>query len=324
MGQASRYLAWLASTSLVLSARQVTAASAARELIAFSVRARQQILRQADPDPKYAAGPQELGTPLTDPACVLAWITDFTEFHGACQAAGMYPVYEILTGTKFLGNYWDGDSVLSGLRGALFPSSAPAGPAAAAAREAFGSAGEFDRVWTLISAGAIATLRNVRLAHPPGLIRPEFTPDPQLLGAYVRTFAAHRYFTTAEQAMTTLAGIVGRTGQAGDLWHRVTSVRARAQADWAAPMPIIEPHRRLPACALAVASRLAPLCAGEPDHQLRAFLAGLPAPVLSATARLAIRSLPGSAAAGPDRPADSVIDGLRVLQLVGTSQAGAM
>jgi hypothetical protein len=34
----------------------------------------------------------------------------------------MYPVYEILTGTKFLGNYWDGDSVLAALRDAWFGS----------------------------------------------------------------------------------------------------------------------------------------------------------------------------------------------------------
>ena len=322
MGQASRYLAWLASTSLVLSARQVTAAGAARELVAFSLRARQQILRQADPDPKYAGGAQDLGTPLSDPACVLAWITDFAEFHGACQAAGMYPVYEILTGTKFLGNYWDGDSVLSGLREALFSGSAVGGPAADAARAAFGSAGEFDRVWTLISVGAIATLRDVRHAHPPELIRPEFTPDPQLLGAYVRTFASHRYFTTADQAMAALAGTVGRTGQDGDLWHRVTGVRTHAE--WTAPMPVVEPHRRLPSCVLAVASRLAPLTAGESDLQLRAFLTRLPGPVLDAAARLAARALPGAADAWTAGSAESVIEGLRVLQLVGIHRAGAV
>jgi hypothetical protein len=322
MGQASRYLAWLASTSLVLSARQVTSAGAARELVAFSVRARQQVLRCADPDPKYAGGAQDLGTPLMDPACVLAWITDFTEFHGACQAAGMYPVYEILTGTKFLGNYWDGDSVLSGLRDALFSGDADGGPAADAARASFGSVAEFDRVWTLISAGAIATLRDVRLAHPPELIRPEFTPDPQLLGAYVRTFASHRYFTTADQAMAALVAAVGRTGQEGDLWHRVTDVRAHAV--WTPPMPVVEPHRRLSACVLAIASRLAPLTAGESDLQLRAFLTRLPGPVLDAAARLAARALPGSADDGTAGAAESVIEGLRVLQLVGTHRAGAV
>ena len=122
MAQASRYLAWLASTSLTLSVQDVTTAGAARELVAFSVRARDQILRLADPDPPYAAGATDMGTPLTDTASVLAWIGGFTEFHGSHQAAGLYPVYEILAGSKFLGNYWDGDSVLTGLRDALFAS----------------------------------------------------------------------------------------------------------------------------------------------------------------------------------------------------------
>jgi hypothetical protein len=242
MGQASRYLAWLGRTSLVLSARQV--AGAARELVAFTVRARLQILRRADPDPRYVVGAEDLGTPLAGPVGVLAWIADFTEFHGAHQAAGMYPVYEILTGTKFLGNYWDGDSVLSGLRDALFPGgTARAGPAMDPACAAFGSAAQFDRIWTLISVGAVATLREPRLAHPPELVRPEFTPDPQLLGAYVRTFASHRYFTTADQAMSALITTVGQTGQDGDLWHWVNAVRAGS--GWAAPVPLVEPCRRL-------------------------------------------------------------------------------
>ena len=204
MAQASRYLAWLASTSLTLSVQDVTTAGAARELVAFSVRARDQILRLADPDPPYAAGATDMGTPLTDAASVLAWIGGFTEFHGSHQAAGLYPVYEILTGTKFLGNYWDGDSVLTGLRDALFAPGTADGPAAQATRKSFGNVGEFDRIWTLISAGAIATLRDVRREHPPELVRPEFSPDPQLLGAYLRTFASHRYFTTSDEAMRAL------------------------------------------------------------------------------------------------------------------------
>jgi hypothetical protein len=113
MGQASRYLAWLANTCLSLSVRQVTTASAARELVALSLRVRHHILRLADPGPPYAAASADLGTPLAGVACVLAWISDFTEFHGSDQAAGLYPVHEILTGIKFLGDYWDGDSVLA-------------------------------------------------------------------------------------------------------------------------------------------------------------------------------------------------------------------
>jgi hypothetical protein len=322
MGQASRYLAWLGRTSLVLSARQVTAAGAARELVAFTVRARQQIRRRADPDPPYLMGAEDLGTPLAGPVGVLAWIADFTEFHGAYQAEGMYPVYEMLTGTKFLGNYWDGDSVLSGLRNALFPVGiARAGPGTDLACSAFGSAAQFDRIWTLISVGAIATLRDPRLAHPPELIRPEFDPDPQLLCAYVRTFASHRYFTTADQAMSALITTISQTGRDGDLWHRVKAVRAGS--GWIAPVPFIEHYRRQPACVLAIASRLAPLSADEPDRQLRTFLAKLPSSILDAVARLAARTLPISAGAETRDPASLVIDGLRVLQLAEAPQAGA-
>ena len=323
LGQASRYLAWLASTSLVLSARQVTTASSAREMVAFAVASRDLILRLADPDPP-GAGPGDLGTPLAGPACAVAWLADFTDFHGSHQAAGLYPVYEILTGSKFLGNYFDGDSVLSGLRSVLF-SGAPGGlsPAAQATRQAFGTVTEFDLTWTLVSVGAIATLRDVRIAHPPELIRPEFSPDHQLLAAYLRTFAAHRFFSTAEQAMTTLTSLVSRTAAPGGMWYQVRAVASHA--GWTAPVPVIEPRQRLSACVLAVASRLAPLGPGEPDRELRAFLTALPLPLLEATGRLAARVLPGrdTSRAGQYGVEQAISERLRVLHLIGASQASS-
>jgi hypothetical protein len=323
LGQASRYLAWLASTSLVLSARQVTTASSAREMVGFAVASRDLILRLADPDPP-GAGPGDLGTPLAGPACAVAWLADFTDFHGSHQAAGLYPVYEILTGSKFLGNYFDGDSVLSGLRSVLF-SGAPGGlgPAAQATRQAFGTVTEFDLTWTLVSVGAIATLRDVRIAHPPELIRPEFSPDHQLLAAYLRTFAAHRFFSTAEQAMTTLTSLVSRTAAPGGMWYEVRAVASHAA--WTAPAPVIEPRQRLSACVLAVASRLAPLGPGEPDRELRAFLTALPLPLLEATGRLAARVLPGrdTSRAGQHGVEQAISERLRVLHLIGASQASS-
>jgi hypothetical protein len=322
MAQTSRYLAWLASTALTLSARDVIAASAARELVALSVRLRDRILRIADPDPPYAAGTADLGTPLSDTPCVLAWIGGFTEFHGSHQAAGLYPVFEILTGTKFLGNYWDGDSVLTGLREALFTPGMARKSAAQEAQLAFGTVSEFDRVWTLISVGAIATLRDVRVNHPPELVRPEFTPDHQLLGAYLRTFASHRYFTTADQAMSALARTIGHAGQPRDLWGAARAVAA--PVSWSGPMPTVEPQQRPSAFVLAIASRLAPLAASEPDREVRAFLARLPQRTLDATATLASRALPETEPGRHEgaNSADIIIGRLRVLQLVGTHRAG--
>jgi hypothetical protein len=211
--------------------------------------------------------------------------------------------------------------VLTGLREALFAPGAASSPPALAARQAFGNEEQFDRIWTLISVGAIATLRDVRLPHPPELIRPDFAPDPQLLGAYLHTFASHRYFTTAQQAMTALTSTVGHVGQPADLWHAIRA--ADAPGSWSLPMPTVEPHQRPSACVLAIASRLAPLTGGEPDHELRVFLNGLPQPVMDATARLAARVLPDPEPGRPTAasPADMVTDRLRVLQLVGTHRA---
>lgn len=321
---ASRYLAWLGSVSLTLATRGVTTSSAAREMIAFSVRGREAIMQLADPDPKYISGTHEIGTPLADLACVLAWISGFTEFHGSSQAAGFYSVYEILTGTKFMGNYWDGDSILARLRDALFSASRVDSAAATATRRCLGSVGEFDRAWTLVSVNALATFRDVRVVHPPELIRPEFTPDRQLLGAYLRTFASHRYFSSADGAMTALLRLVGRSDEAGNVWHTVGM--ANALLTQAIPIPVTHPHERPSACALAIACRLAPLAPDEPDRELRAFLDALPGEIQDATARLALRTLPpldDEQATASQRPAGLIADRLRVLQLVGTHRSSA-
>ena len=86
-------------------------------------------------------------------------------------------------------------------------------------------------------------------------------------------------------------------------------------------MPAVEPHRRLSACVLAVASRLAPLTAGDSDHQLRTFLAALPPEILESTARLAARTLPLPDTGTGTGPADDIAARLQVLQLVGTHRA---
>lgn len=314
LGALSRYLAWLANTALLMSVRGVGSIRAARELIGLTTDARLKILRCVDPDPKSAVDRDELGTILTHPRQVLSWTGDFTEFHGAHQAGALYGVYEILTGTKFMGNYWDGASILTALRQALYGHADAVTTAEAdAARAVFGPVGEFDHFWALLSVTAIATLRDARVVHPPELVRPEFTPDQQLLGAYLRTFATHRYFATAAEAREALLSLVGRADPPGSAAAEIR--RARRGHDYRVPAPLIEPHQRPAAMVLAIACRLAPLAPGDSDAELRRFLATLPVPGLRAAARLAARVLPG--AAEETDFTEAIVVGLGVLQLVG-------
>jgi hypothetical protein len=174
LGALSRYLAWLANTALLMSVRGVAGSRAARELAALTTDARLKILRCVDPDPKSAAHHDELGSILTSPLQVLLWTGDFTEFHGAHQASALYGTYEILTGTKFMGNYWDGASILTQLRQSLYGDQGRVStPEADAARRALGSVEGYDHFWALVSVTVLATLRDARLPHPPELIRPE-------------------------------------------------------------------------------------------------------------------------------------------------------
>ncbi|MGW1159141.1 hypothetical protein ACWD48_13120 [Streptomyces sp. NPDC002519] len=313
LGALSRYLAWLANTVLLMSVRGVASNRAARELVALTTDARLKILRCVDPDPKSANTRDELGTIFTRPIQVLLWSGDFSEFHGAHQASALYGAYEILTGAKFMGNYWDGASILAQLRQVLYGADALSTPEADAARSAFASVQGYDHFWALVSVTALATLRDARLPHPPELIRPEFTPDQQLLGAYLRTFATHRYFSTAAEAREALLGLISRADPPSSPAAEIR--RARRGHSYQVPAPLVEPHQRPAAMLLAIACRIAPLAPGDSDTALRAFLASLPTHALKAAARLAARVLPGAAEEG--QPAEAIVTGLRVLQLVG-------
>lgn len=314
LGALSRYLAWLANTALLMSVRGVASNRAARELVALTTDARLKILRCVDPDPKSATTRDELGTIFTKPLQVLLWSGDFTEFHGAHQASALYGAYEILTGTKFMGNYWDGASILTQLRQALYGDmDVLSTPEAVASRTTFGSPEEYDHFWALVTVTALATLRDTRLPHPPELVRPEFTPDHQLLGAYLRTFATHRYFATAAQGREALLSLVSRADAPGSPAAEI--IRARGSNTYRVPAPLVEPNQRPAAMILAIACRLAPLAPGDDDTGLRAFLASLPSPALTAAARLAARILPGAAAESD--PVEAITVGLKVLQLIG-------
>ncbi|WP_212909468.1 hypothetical protein [Streptomyces sp. TS71-3] len=312
-GHLGRYLAWLASTAWTMSIRQVASPGVARELVAFAVRARDSITFTLDPDPPFAVTEAALGSPIDNPLGVLVWIRQFVEFHGSAQANAFYPVFELLTGTKFGGNYWDGASILTELREALFGTAMRVETAQAElSRAAFGSLDEFDRTWTLVSVGALATLRDVNRTHPPELIRPEFTPDRKLLAAYLRTYASHRYVTTAAEAHTVLLRLLGHAESPQSLWAR-SSELVRA-CSYPVPLPVTEPRERLAAIVLAVACRLAPLFPADDARELRTFLEHLPAEMLAGVHRLASRVLPPVRV--PDTTPDPVEDIVGRLEII--------
>jgi hypothetical protein len=312
-GHLGRYLAWLAGTAWIMSVRQIVAPAVARELVSVAVRARDSITFTLDPDPPFADSDGALGSVVDSPLGVLVWVRQFVEFHGSAQANAFYPVFELLTGTKFQGNYWDGGSILGELREALFGGAARvATPQADRARAAFGTVEEFDRVWTLVSVGALATLRDLALPHPPELIRPEFTPDRALLAAYVRTYASHRYMTTAADARAALLRLLGHPERSASLWTR-SSVLLK-DSGYPQPLPVIEPYRRLAATVLALACRLAPSQPQDTADELRSFLRGLPADVLTAVHHLVVRVLPAPGQSTADDPAEEVVRRLDIIR----------
>jgi hypothetical protein len=301
LGAAARFLGWLDVTARILAGRGVADPRAARDLTAAAIAGRLRILRVMDPDPVSPESRDELGTPLEDPLALVTWVRDFVEYGGSNVPSAFYGVHQILAGEKFLGNFYYGDSTLSALRGRLYGPSPAANPAADRSRAAFGAVADFDGLWVLVSADAIATMADMRTRTPPELADPAVARGLVDVSTLLRTFAGHRWFGDAGQAMDVLMQAVSATPPEDSLWAR-SQARSRlrpAFPDRAGPLG------RPAAVVMAVAVRLAPLEPGEPDDELRAFLDALPGPVRVAVADLARRVLPASRSAEPESGADA-------------------
>ena len=87
-------------------------------------------MRAFDPEPN-APSEVELLSPAQDVVAATAWLRCFTEYHGAYQASAMYPYYQILTGRRFVENYYHGALIAGRLRDQLprgvYPPAAGAG-----------------------------------------------------------------------------------------------------------------------------------------------------------------------------------------------------
>jgi hypothetical protein len=318
LGALGRQLAWLARIARTLTAREACDPRAARQLIVRCSIARLVLMRVMDPDPMSPESDDEIGTPFPDALRLLTWLRGFSEYSGAHHPTAFYGAYEILAGRKFHGDYLYGDSILGRLREDLYGPVPLSEAAAGASRAAFGTVSEFDMFWCRLSVNAIATMNDVRLPVPAEFADPVALHGPLRVACELRTYAAHRWFGTAAEAMGLLMRLASQAPEPGSLWVRTG---ARLAAHGYDRLPRTAEFLRPAAMVLAVACRLAPLEPADNDAQLAEFLELLPPPVLAAAAVLASRVLPG--AAEQPSPRQQIIVGLRALMEIGAHISGA-
>lgn len=287
LGIVGRLAAWILSSIYYYCARGDHNSLQFRSFAIASLRTRDRVVRMVDPDQPSSTSVSDLKSILSSPFEVLVWLRCYVELHGSNQAAALYPTYELLTGEKYLRNYWDGASVVSDLRRRLWSTDSNDNAILKETRELFGDQDGFDLFWTSLGVGALATLRDATLTFPIGLIHSEFSPDRRLLSAYVRTYATHRFVRTAEEARSLLNELVMDGGPGNHLWWRCGEI-IKAASSFVWP-PILEPSDRPAACVLTVACKLVPESENSETFELRRFLEWLPDPMLEATQREATR-----------------------------------
>jgi hypothetical protein len=262
----------------------------------------QQAVRWAvDPDPPGMKLPPDhpWQDGLAAPEGALTWLWSAAESPTGPFGVGLYAACEILTGRKFFGSYWEGFDVFTEIERRLYRSPGQASPAAAAGREALDRSGGLPLV-------ALA-LGSVRLANAPPRAATFGGPTGPLDDRHVACnlfLAGGGYKPAGRDPVLDLSWLLtGRPG--GSLWTTVCEQLSLLSDSTL--VPSLRPLYRDPeACALAVCLRLTPVekdAGPERLEELRAFVAGLPRPLLARTALLALRltslddpCLPGQAA----------------------------
>jgi len=286
----ARYLAWLSNSALQLRSQGSLSPFIAREIIVASLSARADIMRSFDPEPN-APSEVELFSPAQDAVAATAWLRCFTEYHGSYQASAMYSYYQILTGRRFVENYYDGALIAGRLReqlasGGYAPAAWPGRPDVA----------DFDKTFILLSANALALFRDASIDFPAELARSEFSPDRRLLCAFFRTHAGHQCLTGADDALRQLAALVAPGERPSQLWSQSSAVLGSLRIS--PQLPLLHPRRRMPALLLSLLIRLIPM---DPDGSLREaerFMAALPPGALDGLQRLVDRITPATPSLG--------------------------
>lgn len=295
LAQLGRTLGWLGDCALTLHVRGDVPRAATRELISASLNGRAALLRAADPEP-IGPSDHDLGTPFTDVHGALMWTRCFSEYHGSYQAAAMYGVYQLLTGRRFTGNFFDGALLVQDLRDALVTGTVneDAWP------DGLDVEG-FDIAYLLASARALSLYRDASRPFPEELARPDFTGSRQQMCSNLRMFAGHTFIRTGSEALTTLARVCAADQQEFVLWSRTNRLLSTVRT--APTLPQTDGPRGVASVILGLALRLAPTDANGSTRELESFLKALPDHAVEAAARLARRVIPSTGASPARVPA---------------------
>jgi|GEM_PF-3038640 len=276
----TRHLAALCRTAGAVAAESAAAerSAVARALEQSCSRIQQAARWAVDPDPPGmklpTAHPWRDG--LSDSLGALVWLWSAAEFRSGPLGVGLYALCEILTGRKFFGSYWDGLDVWTEIERRVREERG--GGRAGAARPTLERAGGMARLSLELGAARLAA-RDPR--EDDGGERADRLVASDLF------VAAGGYKPAGRDPVNDLAWLLSdRPG--GSLWTAVEAELGRLPEPKL--LPALRPlHRRPDACALALCLRLTPLLATEDPSALKAFVAGLPDPLLEETASLARR-----------------------------------
>jgi hypothetical protein len=274
LGQICRVIGWLQQSSHErLQARPDDAAS--RQILNAVTEGRQRIVCYVDPDPpgffRAAQDPWPYG--FNDPIATLVWLMTMCEFGGTYVGTGLYILCEVLTGTKFFGNYWNADCIFSEIEKRV-------GRCGERSKKLGGVlpdlAGDLANISLELSATVISGLRNRRYTPPEGLEEhPAFNLDPRYLRSQISMFTTYDCLPDAEAARAWLVEALSSAPTRPSL-TRLTAVAFDRYCE-PSRLPLRSLGERPAAVTLAAGMRLW----HNNRREARALITSLPTPLIA-------------------------------------------
>jgi hypothetical protein len=266
-------------------ARRAGAAATRLDALRATCTEIQQAVRWAvDPDPPGMKMPHDhpWREGLSDPESVLVWLWSAAESPSGPFGVGLYATCEILTGRKFFGSYWEGLDVFTEIERRL-GADAEESPVTAEGRAAIDRAGGLPLL--------ALELGSIRLAatSPRAAVDGAWGEDDRHVACNL-FLAGGGYKPAGREPVADLSWLLTDRAD-GSLWTAVSKQLSRLSDSVLVP-PLVPLYRNPEACALAVCLRLTPLekdASEDALGELRAFVAGMPRPLLARTALLGLR-----------------------------------